>query len=116
MKFIRPSQISHYSSYILLGLLESLRVLFTLWVLILYGTTLTLNGFYDFSNGEKLLTTADLGWINGHSDSLYGVLLNYGTVIWYEGVLDYPSPDVMWEIIEKYKVEYVWTAPTLIKC
>ena len=70
---------------------------------------------YDFSNGEKLLTTADLGWINGHSYSLYGVLLNYGTVIWYEGVLDYPSPDVVWEIIEKYKVEYVWTAPTLIK-
>ncbi|BCU71222.1 AMP-binding protein [Stygiolobus caldivivus] len=70
---------------------------------------------YDFSGNKKLLTTADLGWINGHSYSLYGVLLNYGTSIWYEGVLDYPHPGVMWEIIEKYRVEYVWTAPTLIK-
>ena len=70
---------------------------------------------YDFSHGEKLLTTADIGWINGHSYSLYGVLLNYGTAIWFEGVMDYPRPDIMWEIIEKYKVEYVWTAPTLIK-
>ncbi|MBB5254764.1 AMP-binding protein [Sulfurisphaera ohwakuensis] len=70
---------------------------------------------YDFSRNRKLLTTADLGWINGHSYSLYGVLLNYGTAIWIEGVLDYPHPGVMWEIIEKYHVEYVWTAPTLIK-
>jgi acyl-coenzyme A synthetase/AMP-(fatty) acid ligase len=70
---------------------------------------------YDFSRGEKLLTTADIGWINGHSYSLYGTLLNFGTAIWYEGVLDYPKPDVMWEIIERYRVEYVWTAPTLIK-
>ena len=70
---------------------------------------------YDFSGDRKLLTTADLGWINGHSYSLYGVLLNYGTVIWYEGVLDYPHPGIMWEIIEKYHVEYVWTAPTLVK-
>ena len=70
---------------------------------------------FDFSSERKLLTTADLGWINGHSYSLYGPLLNYGTTIWYEGVLDYPHPGVMWEIIERYKVENVWTAPTLVK-
>lgn len=64
---------------------------------------------FDFNN-TVFLSTSDIGWINGHSYSTYGPLLNGGTVVWFEGV-----PTKIWELVEKYRVNYIWTAPTLVR-
>ncbi|MUN29949.1 AMP-binding protein [Sulfuracidifex metallicus] len=61
------------------------------------------------------LSTSDIGWINGHSYSLYGSLLNGGNVVWYEGAPDFPSYERLWEIMEKERVKFLWTAPTLVR-
>jgi acetyl-CoA synthetase len=59
--------------------------------------------------------TADVGWITGHSYLVYGPLINGATQVMYEGTPDTPHKGRMFEIIEKYKVSILYTAPTLIR-
>src|SRR3954463_1553458 len=59
--------------------------------------------------------TADVGWVTGHSYTVYGPLANGATQVMYEGVPNYPGNDRMWAIIEKYKVTKFYTAPTAIR-
>ncbi len=59
--------------------------------------------------------TADIGWITGHSYVVYGPLINGATQVMYEGTPDTPHKGRMFEIIEKYKVTILYTAPTLIR-
>jgi acetyl-CoA synthetase len=59
--------------------------------------------------------TADVGWITGHSYVVYGPLANGATQVVYEGTPDAPHPGRWWEIIEKYKVTILYTAPTAIR-
>jgi acetyl-CoA synthetase len=59
--------------------------------------------------------TADIGWITGHSYVVYGPLINGATQVIYEGTPDTPSKSRMFEIIQKYKVTILYTAPTLIR-
>jgi acetyl-CoA synthetase len=59
--------------------------------------------------------TADIGWITGHSYVVYGPLINGATQVMYEGTPDTPSKSRMFEMIEKYKVSILYTAPTLIR-
>jgi acetyl-CoA synthetase len=59
--------------------------------------------------------TADIGWITGHSYVVYGPLINGATQVMYEGTPDSPHKGRMFEIIEKYKVTILYTAPTLIR-
>lgn len=59
--------------------------------------------------------TADVGWITGHSYVVYGPLANGATQVVYEGTPDAPHPGRWWEIIEKYKVSILYTAPTAIR-
>ena len=59
--------------------------------------------------------TADIGWITGHSYVVYGPLINGATQVMYEGTPDTPHKGRMFEIIEKYKVSILYTAPTLIR-
>ncbi|KAM3715884.1 Acetyl-coenzyme A synthetase, cytoplasmic [Dirofilaria immitis] len=59
--------------------------------------------------------TADCGWITGHSYLVYGPLLNGLTCVMYEGVPSYPTPARMWQIVEKYKVTTLYTAPTAVR-
>ncbi len=59
--------------------------------------------------------TADVGWITGHSYVVYGPLANGATQIIYEGTPDSPHPGRWWEIIQKYKVSILYTAPTAIR-
>jgi acetyl-CoA synthetase len=59
--------------------------------------------------------TADVGWVTGHSYIVYGPLANATTVVMYEGVPNYPGNDRFWEIVEKYKVTKLYTAPTAIR-
>ncbi|MBY8856820.1 acetate--CoA ligase [Nocardia sp. CA2R105] len=59
--------------------------------------------------------TADIGWITGHSYVAYGPLANGATQVLYEGVPDTPHPGRWWEIVEKYRVSVLYTAPTAIR-
>lgn len=59
--------------------------------------------------------TADIGWITGHSYVVYGPLINGATQVMYEGTPDTPTKDRIFELIEKYKVSILYTAPTLIR-
>jgi acetyl-CoA synthetase len=59
--------------------------------------------------------TADIGWVTGHSYIVYGPLSNGATQIMYEGTPDTPHKGRFWELVEKYKVTIIYTAPTLIR-
>ena len=59
--------------------------------------------------------TADPGWITGHSYIIYAPLINGITTLMFEGVPIYPKPDKIWRIVKKYRVNILYTAPTLIR-
>jgi acetyl-CoA synthetase len=59
--------------------------------------------------------TADIGWITGHSYVVYGPMINGATQVMYEGTPDTPTKSRIFELIEKYKVSILYTAPTLIR-
>jgi acetyl-CoA synthetase len=59
--------------------------------------------------------TADIGWVTGHSYIVYGPLSNGATQVMYEGTPDTPHKGRFWEIVDKYKVSLLYTAPTLIR-
>jgi acetyl-CoA synthetase len=58
---------------------------------------------------------ADVGWVTGHSYIVYGPLLNGATSVLWEGAPDYPDKDVWWDIVERYGVTILYTAPTAIR-
>ncbi len=58
---------------------------------------------------------ADVGWVTGHSYIVYGPLANGATSVMFEGAPDYPDKDVWWEIVERYGVTILYTAPTAIR-
>ena len=58
---------------------------------------------------------ADIGWVTGHSYIVYGPLANGATSVMYEGTPDHPAKDRWWDIIERYKVTILYTAPTAIR-
>jgi acetyl-CoA synthetase len=60
-------------------------------------------------------TAADIGWVTGHSYIVYGPLANATTSVMYEGTPDTPTRDRWWEIVERYKVNILYTAPTTIR-
>ncbi len=78
-------------------------------------TALTSKWVFDLHDGDIFFSTADIGWITGHSYTLYGPLLNGVTTLWYEGSPYYPEPDRWWRIIEKYGVNQFYTAPTAMR-
>lgn len=63
---------------------------------------------FDAQMDDILWTTADCGWITGHSYLVYGPLLNGLTSIIFEGIPSYPDSSRMWQIVEKYKVQYLF--------
>ena len=79
------------------------------------GVLRTIKWVFDLHGDEIFWCTADPGWITGHSYIIYGPLLAGVTTLMYEGVPDMPKPDKIWKIIEKYKVNVLYTAPTLIR-
>ena len=76
---------------------------------------------YSFSNvfqyekDDVYWCTADVGWITGHSYIVYGPLLEGATTLMFEGVPTYPHAGRFWEIVDKYKVNQFYTAPTAIR-
>ena len=59
--------------------------------------------------------TADIGWVTGHSYIVYGPLANAASSVLYEGTPDYPDKDRFWDVVERYKVTILYTAPTAIR-
>jgi acetyl-CoA synthetase len=70
---------------------------------------------FDFKENDILWSTADPGWITGHTYSIYSPLLNGITTLLFEGALDFPTTDRWAKIIEKNKVTILYTAPTAIR-
>ncbi|OGF28422.1 acetate--CoA ligase [Candidatus Falkowbacteria bacterium RIFOXYB2_FULL_34_18] len=79
------------------------------------GVLQTMKYVFDIKGDEIFWCTADPGWITGHSYIIYGPLLAGITTLMYEGVPDMPKPDRIWKVVEKYKVNILYTAPTLIR-
>ncbi|TGE39060.1 acetate--CoA ligase [Desulfosporosinus fructosivorans] len=79
------------------------------------GVSTTHEWVFDLKEEDVYWCTADVGWITGHSYLVYGPLTNGSTVVMYEGAPDYPEKDRYWEIIEKYRVTILYTAPTAIR-
>lgn len=70
---------------------------------------------FDLTDDDIFWSTADIGWVTGHTYSCYGPLLNGATFIMFEGLADYPNPDRWAAVIDKYGVTVFYTAPTLIR-
>jgi acetyl-CoA synthetase len=75
----------------------------------------TFQWIFDYKDEDTFWCTADIGWVTGHSYIVYGPLGMGATSLMFEGVPNYPKPDRFWEIIEKYKVNILYTAPTAIR-
>jgi acetyl-CoA synthetase len=70
---------------------------------------------FDYQDGDVYWCTADVGWVTGHSYIVYGPLANGATTLMFEGIPNYPSMSRFWEVIDKYKVNIFYTAPTAIR-
>ena len=79
------------------------------------GVSTTLKNIFDIHGDDLWWCTGDIGWITGHSYTVYGPLLLGTTTLIYEGAPDFPDPGAWWSIIEKYGVTKFYTAPTSIR-
>ncbi len=70
---------------------------------------------FDYQDGDIYWCTADIGWVTGHTYITYGPLCNGATTIVFEGVPTYPNPGRFWDVVDKYKVNQFYTAPTAIR-
>ncbi len=82
----------------------------------LLGTSWTHKAVFDIKPETDIYwCAADIGWVTGHSYIVYGPLANGATSVMYEGTPFYPEPDRWWDMIERYKVTVLYTAPTAIR-
>jgi acetyl-CoA synthetase len=81
----------------------------------LLWSALTHKYVFDIHEGDVYFCTADIGWVTGHSYVVYGPLCNGGTTLMFEGVPTFPDAGRFWKIVEKFKVNSFYTAPTAIR-
>ena len=70
---------------------------------------------FDYHDGDIYWCTADVGWVTGHSYIVYGPLANGATTLMFEGVPNYPTQSRFWQVVDKWKVNTFYTAPTAIR-
>jgi acetyl-CoA synthetase len=70
---------------------------------------------FDYHDGDVYWCTADIGWVTGHSYIVYGPLANGATTVMFEGIPSYPDASRFWRIVDEYKVNIFYTAPTAIR-
>lgn len=75
----------------------------------------TTKWIFDMKPEDIFWCTADIGWVTGHTYVVYGPMLHGATVLMYEGAPDYPKPDRWWSIVERYKVNILYTTPTALR-
>ena len=78
-------------------------------------TTSTFKNIFDYRDEDVFWCTADIGWVTGHSYIVYGPLSAGATSFMFEGVPNYPQPDRFWEIVEKFRINIFYTAPTALR-
>jgi acetyl-CoA synthetase len=78
-------------------------------------TAYTFQNVFQPKENDIYWCTADIGWITGHSYLVYGPLLNGATTLMFEGIPTYPDAGRFWQVIDKYKVNIFYTAPTAIR-
>jgi acetyl-CoA synthetase len=79
------------------------------------GTYLTTKYVFDLQEPDIYWCTADIGWVTGHSYTVYGPLSNGATVIMYEGAPNFPDFSRFWAMVQRHKVTIFYTAPTAIR-
>ncbi|MDX2003239.1 MAG: acetate--CoA ligase [Chitinophagales bacterium] len=75
----------------------------------------TFNNVFNYQEKEVFFCTADIGWVTGHSYMVYGPLLNGATSIIFEGTPVYPDHGRFWDVVDKHRVNILYTAPTAIR-
>ena len=82
-----------------------------------YGTQVafTMRHVFDLRDSDTYFCTADVGWVTGHSYIVYGPLMNGATTLMYEGAPDAPHKGRFWELVDKWGVTILYTAPTAIR-
>ncbi len=81
----------------------------------LVWVSLTHQLIFDYHDGDIYWCAADVGWVTGHSYIVYGPLANGAITVMYEGVPNWPTPSRIWEVIDKHKINIVYTAPTALR-
>jgi acetyl-CoA synthetase len=81
----------------------------------LVWTSMTHQLTFDYHDGDIYWCTADVGWVTGHSYIVYGPLANGATTLMFEGVPNYPDASRFWQVVDKYRVNIFYTAPTAIR-
>jgi len=76
---------------------------------------MTYKYIFNYQDGDVYWCTADIGWITGHSYSVYGPLCHGATTLLFEGIPNYPDPGRFWQIIDEYHVNIFYTAPTALR-
>ncbi|MGH9899244.1 MAG: acetate--CoA ligase [Pyrinomonadaceae bacterium] len=76
---------------------------------------ITAKWIFDLRDEDTFWCTADIGWVTGHSYVVYGPLANGATSLMYEGAPNHPEPDRFWDIVERHRVNTIYTAPTAIR-
>jgi acetyl-CoA synthetase len=79
------------------------------------GTYTTLKYVFDINDEDRFWCTADPGWVTGHSYLVYSPLLTGATVFMFEGGPSFPYPNRWWQLIERYGITVLYTAPTAIR-
>ena len=77
--------------------------------------SLTHQYVFDYRPGQIFWCAADIGWVTGHSYIVYGPLANGATTLMYEGVPNWPDPSRIWQVVDKHRVEILYTAPTALR-
>ncbi len=75
----------------------------------------TFRNVFQYNEGDVFWCTADVGWVTGHSYLVYGPLLAGATTLMFEGIPTWPDAGRFWQVIDKYKVNIFYTAPTAIR-
>ncbi len=78
-------------------------------------TAVTHKYVFDYHDGDIYWCTADIGWVTGHSYIVYGPLCNGATTLMFEGIPTYPDAGRFWDVVDKFKVNQFYTAPTAIR-
>jgi acyl-coenzyme A synthetase/AMP-(fatty) acid ligase len=95
--------------------LENPKLSFILMAVIWWAPMSPPGYYLDVQEEDRFWCTADPGWITGHSYIVYGPLLNGATTFMYEGAPYHPYPNRWWQMIEKYGINILYTAPTAIR-
>ena len=78
-------------------------------------TAYTFKNVFQYREDDIYWCTADIGWITGHSYIVYGPLANGATTVMFEGVPSWPDYSRFWDVVEKHKINQLYTAPTAIR-